>query len=76
MMPEHTTHFDDCGCRSAQYEATIAEMLEMLKRFEWVESNVADHYWNMICGVCYGLKSNGHKNGCKLAALIAKAEAE
>lgn len=26
----HTTHHDDCGCKSARYEATIAELLEAL----------------------------------------------
>jgi hypothetical protein len=26
MTRNHTTHFDDCGCRSARYERRIAEL--------------------------------------------------
>lgn len=29
-MRPHTTHHDDCGCKSARYEETIAELLEAL----------------------------------------------
>lgn len=25
-MPKHTTHFHDCGCKSAEYEAQIADL--------------------------------------------------
>lgn len=27
-MREHTTHFDDCGCKSAGYETIIRELEE------------------------------------------------
>ena len=29
-MSNHTTHFDDCGCKSAKYEAEIATLTRKL----------------------------------------------
>jgi hypothetical protein len=37
---EHTTHFDDCGCKSAEYEKRIAALeaeLAALKARECIE---------------------------------------
>lgn len=31
MTSNHTTHHDDCGCKSAKYEATIAELIAALE---------------------------------------------
>lgn len=30
----HTTHFDDCGCKSTEYEAKIAHLQECLDEAE------------------------------------------
>lgn len=31
---DHTTHFDDCGCRSARYEAEVARLREQFARVD------------------------------------------
>lgn len=33
-MPKHTTHFHDCGCKSAEYEAQIAALNQQLAAVE------------------------------------------
>lgn len=30
-MREHTTHYDDCGCKSARYDAYISDLHDKLK---------------------------------------------
>jgi len=37
-MKEHTTHFHDCGCKSAKYEEEIGE----LKKRLWEAENCID----------------------------------
>lgn len=38
----HTTHFDDCGCKSTEYEAKIAHLQECLDEAEKVLQSTSE----------------------------------
>ena len=48
-MSKHTTHFDDCGCKSAGYEAEIAELRaaldDLVKTGYMVTSDKGDQHF-------------------------------
>jgi len=41
MSKNHTTHFDDCGCRSERYEKRIEELQTALRKIEPLLDSVA-----------------------------------
>lgn len=47
------------------------KVMEVLRRVEWVGDD-----WHLHCTLCNAWKSNGHYEGCKLAALLSEEERE
>lgn len=47
------------------------KVMEVLRRAEWVGDD-----WHLCCPWCNAWKSQGHYEGCKLAALLSGGEKE
>jgi len=45
-MKPHTTHFDDCGCKSADYELKIAKMVELFYNVMEDHADDASGFYN------------------------------
>ncbi len=65
--------YDRFARQMARQFAAAPDMLEVLKAVEWIGiMNHPDHVKQ--CGYCQAVLGQGHRDECKLAAAIAKAE--
>jgi len=59
----------DVEARFASEDATIAELLDVIRSIEWVPS-LKDGDVERFCPMCYQVEGEGHNEGCRLTKAL------